>query len=146
AFAARRPVESATILTLVKGVLHAMLLRKIAICAASLLVTASLIAGAWFTLQPAAAQVQPPAVVQDAPKDKKLQKLLKERYESAERTFEASWAVYKVGKDAIPFWVYHWSVKMLEAEMDWKPNERLKAYAAHLERMRTFHEVEKQKV
>jgi RNA polymerase sigma factor (sigma-70 family) len=145
AFAARRPVESATILTLVKGVLHAMLLRKIAVWAASALVTASLVTGAWFALQPATAQVQPPAVVQQAPKDNKMQKLLKERYESAARTFDANWKEYEAGRQAIPIWVYRWSLKTLEAELDWKPNERVKAYQAHHERMRNFEEINKPK-
>jgi len=145
AFAARRPVESATILTLAKGVLHAMLLRKIAVCAASLLVTASLIVGAWFALQPAAAQVQPPAVVQDAPKDNKLQKLAKERYESAARTYDAHREMYSTGKNSMPDQWYQWSLKALEAELDWKPNERTKAYTAHYERMRGIHDIEKRK-
>jgi RNA polymerase sigma factor (sigma-70 family) len=145
AFAARRSVESATVLTLVKGVLHAMIIRKIAVWSASIMVTASLVAGAWFTLQPAAAQVQPPVVAQQAPKDDKMQKLLKERYESAERTFDANWKEYSVGKQAIPIWVYRWSLKTLEAQVDWKPNARIKAYTAHYERMREFHDWDKQR-
>jgi RNA polymerase sigma factor (sigma-70 family) len=146
AFAARHPVESATVLTLVKGVLHAMFLRKITVWSASILVTASLVTGAWFALQPAAAQVQPPAVAQQAPKDNKMQKLLKERYESAEKAFRANNERYVVGKESMPVWAYQWSLKMLEAELDWKPNERVRAHTSHLERMQRLNETEKNRL
>ena len=146
AFAAARSAElSSPILALAKGVLHAMWLRNLAVLSVSVVLIGSFVTGAWFALQPAAAQDQPTPVAQVAPQENKLPKLLKERYESAARTYEANYDEYLAGRTVVIDRCLLWSLKMLEAELDLKPAERVKAHVAHFDRMRQVYEIAKKK-
>ena len=143
AFVATRSAElSRPVLVLAKGVLHAMWLRNIALVSAVVMLIGSVITGAWFAVPPAAAQIQKPAGVPDEPKKSKLPELLKKRYESALRTYDAATEVFRAGRDG-PDVCYQWSLKVLEAQLDWKPADRVKAHVAHRDRMRPVYDLMK---
>lgn len=146
AFAAARSGEmSAPVLALTKGVLHAMWLRNIAVWGASVVLVV-IVSGAWFVLQPAAAQNQPAPVVQEPAKDNKLAKLLKDRYDRAAKVFELVRERYYNGRTNDTEILWRWSIKTLEAELDWKPQERIAAHLVHLERMQELHKMSKARV
>ena len=121
-----------------------MWLRNITVWSASVLFVV-IVSGAWFVLQPAAAQNQPGPVVQKAAKDDKLAKLLKDRYDRAAKVFETARAEFLAGRALNQERICQWSAKMLEAELEWKPSNRIQAHIAHLDRIKELHTQEKQR-
>lgn len=139
AFAAARSAEvSVPVLALTKGVLHAMWLRNIAVWSVSVVLIVT-VSGVWFVLQPAAAQNQPVPVVQEPAKDTKLLKLLKDRYDRAAKVYDIAREQYISGRTADSDLLCRWSVKSLEAELDWKPKDRIAAHTTHLQRIQKLH-------
>lgn len=136
----------ANVIVLAKGVLHAMWMRKLAVLAASMLVSMSLGAVAWLAMQPAAAQDKGPSVIlKKAVEPDRIAKLVKDRFESAVKTYQAVKEEFIAGRITTRDRLYEWSLKVLEAEKELKPSQNLKALISHLERMRTVHETAKLK-
>jgi RNA polymerase sigma factor (sigma-70 family) len=132
---------SAKVSALVEGVLKAMYITKIKHTLLAILMFVGVLGSgiAYHYLQAA----DPPVQAKDAPaKDKKVDrpaKLNASRFDAAKKAFAAIWSDYERGRHDEEA-VYRWSLRVLESQRASaeNPGAEIKAFEAHLERMKAL--------